>query len=194
MEKTRLIYNLIFHFQDKGIEKTENGTILIGKAPFRGNQAWLNKIYPVITNEDIIELSKMLRTDIPNEYVNFLTTFSNGLNILLSTFSLYGLRKELGRSIEASRQPYSIITPNIHERPDNAEEYYFFIGGYNWDGSHLYIDKETNKVHCCERYDATSRKSWNSLEEMVIDEIKRIYTLFDENGKELDENKEIIPY
>ena len=53
-------------------------------------------------------------------------------------------------------QPFSIITANIRERPRNAADDHFFIGGYDWDGSYLYIDKRTSTVHYCDRDDATS--------------------------------------
>ncbi len=111
---------------------------------------------------------------------------SNGLNVFVGEFSLYGLRKDLGRTIEASRQPYSPDIANIYERPKNAEKSYFFIGGYKWDGSNLYIDTKTNLVHFCDRWDATSLYKWNSFEEMLVSEIKRLVKLFGENGKITD--------
>ncbi|MGS0747493.1 hypothetical protein [Halpernia sp. GG3] len=70
----------------------------------------------------------------------------------------------------------------------------FLSGGYNWDGSHLFIDKQTNLVHCCERWDANPKFTWQSLEDMIISELERIYNLFDEKGVELDENIPTIPY
>jgi len=188
------IDKLIYKFEHLGKETTEAGVALIGKSPSRGKHAWLNKIYPTLNQYDIEELEKNIGDSIPGEYKHFLMNYSNGLNILLSTFSLDGLRKQIGRSIEASQQPYSLITPNKYERPENAKDHFFFIGGYNWDGSHLYIDKQTNEVHCCERYDATSRKSWPTLEVMIVSEIERLYGLFDDNGIELDEDKATIPY
>ncbi len=184
---------LILKYDYLGVEYSENGTQLIGKAPFLGINAWLNKLYPKLTDEDIIQLKSELKSDIPVDYEDFLRNFSNGLNILSSTFCLYGLRKQIGRGIEASRQPYSLITPNIFEKPKNSKENYFFIGGYNWDGSHLYIDKETKCVHFCKRWDATSLFMWCSFEDMLYSEISRIYLLFDENGKEFNEEISTLP-
>jgi hypothetical protein len=171
------IKKLVIKFENLGVHLSDNGTILIGKAPFLGSEAWLNKIYPTLTAEEIKELEFSLCKELPSEFKYFLTNFSNGLNILSSTLSIYGLRKQLGRSIEASRQPYSILVPNQLERPINAKENFLFIGGYNWDGSLLYIDSETNKVHCCTQEDATSKICWNSLTEMLTLEIERLYTI-----------------
>ncbi|QSB25654.1 SMI1/KNR4 family protein [Flavobacterium sp. CLA17] len=183
----------LYKFEDLGVQKSENGAILIGKAPHIAQLAWLNKIYPILGDKDIVLLGKELKREIPKDYKLFLTNFSNGLNIFVSTFSLHGLRKELGRSVEASRQPFSIFTPNLQERPKNAKDNYFFIGGYNWDGSKLYLDSVTNKVHYCAEWDATSLYEWNSFEEMIISEIKRITSLFDEKGVVLDKNKHTTP-
>jgi hypothetical protein len=184
----------LYKFENLGIETTENGAILIGKAPHIGAMAWLNELYPILNDDDITILEQKLNTEIPVAYKFFLMNYSNGLNVFVSTFYLDGIRKQIGRSVEASRQPYSIITTNTQERPKNAKDNYFFIGGYNWDGSHLYIDKETNKVHCCDRYDATSLSEWNSFEEMIVSEIKRIGIFFDSNGVEIDEDFSTLPY
>jgi hypothetical protein len=192
MDFTR-VDKLINKFEHLGKETTLAGVVLIGKAPSQGKHAWINKIYPSLNQSDIIEMEKTIGDSIPSEYEHFLMNYSNGLNVLLSTLSLYGLRKQRGRSIEASQQPYSLITPNKSERPDNAKVNYFFIGGYNWDGSLLYIDKNTGVVHCCQRYDATSQKSWPTFEDMIVSEIERLYNFFDDDGTELDEDKPTIP-
>lgn len=174
-------------FENLDVEKSENGTILIGRAPHIAKQAWLHSIHSVLNEQDIFKLEGELNTDIPKDYKWFLLNCSNGLKIFVSKFSLYGLRKELGRSIEASRQPYSLSIPNIDERPENAKNSYFFIGGYSWDGSKLYIDKETNEVHFCARRDATSLFKWASFEQMIVSEVKRITKLFNDKGVIIDE-------
>lgn len=177
----------LYEFEKLGLEVSELGATLIGKAPHIAPMAWLHTIYPTLNDSDILELEDELGTKLPGEYKDFLLNYSNGLSLFVSKFYLYGYRKVLGRGIEASRQPFSIITPNIPERPENAKANYFFIGGYKWDGSKLYIDTNTDKVHYCDRWDATSLYVWNSFEEMLLCETKRIIDLFDENGIILDE-------
>jgi len=189
-EKSRFktIDEQIRKFEYLGSEVCENGAVLIGRTPNIAKFAWSHSIYKPLTDEEISKLSNDLKTDIPESYKRFLQEYSNGLSFFVSTFYLDGLRKDGGRSIEASRQPYSLILSNLKERPKNAKESYFFIGGYNWDGSHLYIDKADGKVHFCARWDATSLYSWNSFEEMLESEILRIIPLFDENGVKLDKD------
>lgn len=183
----------LYKFRHLGLEKTANGTILIGKAPHIAEFAWLHSIYKTLSQEELFELEKDVKTQLPDSYRDFLLNHSNGLSLFVSNFSLYGLRKELGRTIEASRQPFSLITLNTIEKIKNAEENHFFIGSYKWDGSKLYIDKSTGKVHYCDRWDATSLFEWNSFEEMIVSEVKRITNLFDENGVILDEDLHITP-
>lgn len=193
--KYNKINQLVFKFENLGIGQSSNGATMIGKAPHIGPKAWLNILYPIINEKELKYLSQTLNTEIPKDYKDFLKNYSNGMTFLSSTFSLYGIRRQIDRNIEADmRQPYSIITPNIYERPENSKSSYFFIGGYNWDGSHLYIDTETNSVHCCERWDATSKKEWSSLEEMILSELERLYTFFDDKGIEIDEDIPTIPY
>lgn len=187
------VKKLLFRFEYLGIEKSELGAILIGKAPHIAPMAWLHSLYPTLTEIDVDILEKKLETIIPKDYKDFLLNYSNGLSIFVSKFSLYGMRKEIGRTIEASRQPFSLIIPNTIEKPKNAKENHFFIGSYNWDGSKLYIDSETGKVHYCDRWDAMSLYEWNSFEEMLISEVKRITSLFDEKGVIINEDLHTTP-
>ncbi|MDQ1161348.1 hypothetical protein QE422_001716 [Chryseobacterium sp. SORGH_AS 447] len=189
------IRELIYKFQNLGIGNSSDGAILIGKAPHLGSDAWINEIFPTLENKEIESLEEQLNTEIPQEYKKFLNKFSNGLMVLTATLSLYGFRRELTRDPKVnSRQPFSPISANLYERPSNAKDSYFFIGSYQWDGSRLYIDKDTDIVHCCERYDAKSKVQWKSFEEMLVSELKRLYTFFDEKGREIDEDQSTLPY
>lgn len=189
------INELIYKFSNLGLENSSDGAMLIGHVPFKGSEAWLNEMFPVLDNKEIEILEEQLKTDIPFEYKDFLQNFSNGLILLTATLSLDGFRRQLTRSPKAnSRQPFSIITPNVYERPDNVKESYFFIGGYQWDGSLLYIDKDTNIVHCGLPDDATSKVQWNSFQEMLLSELKRLYSFFDNEGREIDEDQSTLQY
>ncbi|WP_146894394.1 SMI1/KNR4 family protein, partial [Chryseobacterium rhizosphaerae] len=155
------INELIYKFSNLGLDSSSDGAMMIGRAPFKGPKAWLNIIYPKVKEEEIAALERELNSSIPESYKHFLMNYSNGGNFLSSTLSLDGLRRYLTRDPKAnSRQPFSILTPNLYERPENAMKNFFFIGGYQWDGSLLYIDKDTNIVHCCELNDATSKVHW----------------------------------
>jgi len=48
-------------------------------------------------------------------------------------------------------------------------------------------------VHYCDRDDATSLFQWETFEQMLISELKRIYSLFDERGRKIDEDLYTTP-
>jgi hypothetical protein len=170
----------------------DNGTLLIGKAPHIAPQAWLHTIYPPITNIQIQELELKLGNSIPKKYKTFLFN-TNGLNVFNTTLNLFGYRSNYNRNVLDAKQPFNILTPNINERPKNADENYFFIGFYDWDGSLIYIDSSTNKVHLSKRDNAKSLYQWNNFQEMIENEIERLIALHEKDGKEKNQEHSTLP-
>ena len=175
-----------------GEKRLKNGTYLIGQAPHIAPNAWLHSIYPGLNLNEIKELENILDKPIPECYRSFLEK-SNGLKIFNTTFCLDGLRRSYSRGLDDVWQPFDIRLPNISERPKNAEDFFFFIGGYDWDGSLLYIDTHTEKVHLCHRDNAISLFEWNGFELMLESEILRIINLFDTQGKEINPRISTLP-
>ena len=146
MEKINNTLSILKSYNYLGEKMLSDKTHLIGKAPHIAESAWLHSIYPALTDIQINELEKKLKTSIPNDYIDFLK-ITNGLNVFNTTFSLFGLRKNYKRSSDGVWQPFDILTPNNEEKPRNANENVFIVGTYDWDGSYVYIDKKTNKTH-----------------------------------------------
>lgn len=195
MNKYYEIKKLLFKYAKYGLEQTDNGTIWVGHPAYLPENWRLVEVYPTLSSDDIIVLAQECENDIPKPYELFLLNFGNGFNFLWGTLALFGLRKIEGRSKEASRQPFSLKLPNKTERKliKHNKESYFFIGSYNWDGSRLYIDKKSNRVYFCNRYDATPLFAWDSLEDMLVSELTRLYSLFTEDGRQIDENRTTLP-
>jgi hypothetical protein len=187
------VTSFIYKYKFIGEQRLDDGTILIGRMPHIAPHAWLHNIYPVLNDNEMLLIQKKIGGVIPKSYTNFLILHSNGISIFNDALSLDGLRKKAGRSIEAAWQPYSIFTPNIVERIRDAKPHHFFIGGYGWDGSLLYIDANTEKVYRCSRTSIKPLNSWNSFGDMLVSETERIALLFDENGVEKDEEKPTTP-
>ena len=189
------IKEMIFKFSNLGLEISEaTGAIKIGKAPHVAPLAVINEMYPVITNEEVMYIEDKINLHIPESYRFFLTNFSNGLNIITDAFYLYGLRHNYVRSIEMAWQPYNIIDYNKYEseKPEGLPDKALMIGGYSWDGSNLYMTPD-EKVHFCGRYDGKSLKTWDSLEEMLLEEIPRLYSLVDEKAVKKDPSQPTTP-
>src|SRR5690242_17744792 len=88
----------IFKYKHLGEEEVpETGALLIGRAPHVARLAWLHSLYPVLNNEEVLQLEQVVRTEIPESYKSFLMNASNGLSLFVDAFYLYGLRKLAGR-------------------------------------------------------------------------------------------------
>lgn len=192
MENTILdFYNKIKVFKELGTKETKFAN-LIGRAPHVGKEAWLHSIYKPITEKEVVEMNSKLCIKIPKVYEEFLK-ICNGVSIFCRTLSLFGYRYNYIRDLENVWQPFSLITANNNERPFDAITNHFFFGFYNWDGSILYIDTNTSKIHRCSRESVKSLNEWENFEDMLISETDRILGLFDKKGVEIDEDKETTP-
>jgi len=188
------VKEVVYQYIHLGEKVLSTDAILIGHVPHMGPEAWLHKLFPPLTYQDIEELENAVQHNIPAPYKEFLLLYGNGIRIFSDSFNLYGLRKLLGRGTdETSAQPYPLDIPNTVERPKKANKEYLFIGGYSWDGSKIYIDGMTNKVYYCARRDATPLYEWNSFEEMLVSEVLRIQKHFDKDGKRIDKSIPTVP-
>lgn len=163
-----------------------NGIHLIGHAPHIAPKAYLHIIFNPLSEKEIKDLEKELNETIPEDYKEFLK-MSNGLIYFNGTLALYGKRLNYIRNEDNVWQPFSIITKNIYERPRGSKDSYFYIGSYSYDGSLLYIDKKNNRTYRCNRRIATPLNEWNSFNEMLFIEVKRISLLFNEKGEKRKE-------
>lgn len=103
------IKELLLKFSFLGIENSKStGAMLIGRAPHIAENAWLNRLYSPIDKIEILKLEDGINKKIPASYVDFLTDFSNGLNILGDTLCLFGYRSNYMRTVDFSWQPYSL--------------------------------------------------------------------------------------
>jgi hypothetical protein len=194
MENSDKIMQLLLKFSPLGTKRNEKtGALLVGPAPHIAPKAWLNHIFDPTDDRCVNELEEEMNIKIPSSYVDFLTHFSNGLGILCGTISLFGYRFNYIRTEEFIWQPFSPIEVNKYEKPQNSTSDMFFFGFYNWGyGSYLYMTPD-EKVHFCSRNDATSLFTWNSLSEMLVSEIERLYKLFDSKGVAIDKSQPTTP-
>jgi len=179
-------------YKTLGEQRLEDGTSLIGRAPHIAPQAWLHSIHSPLTIGELTGVTNAITAEIPEAYRTFLQHY-NGLKIFNTTFCLYGLRRNSVRNLTTVGQPFNIITTNTLERPRGATMNMFFIGGYDWDGSLIYIDNANGDVHLCNGKTAASTFKWPGFEEMLDAEISRLIALFDDDGKALDEDASTLP-
>ena len=174
-EQFEEVKKLLMEYADRGTQIFNDKVLLIGYAPEIGSEAWLHEIYNPLSNEDIQTIENECYNILPNSYKQFLMECSNGLSCFITKLNLYGLSKMSGRSVEAVRQPFSIIDANTFRLPDNATKKEFYIGRFGADGSIVYMNKETEKVYRCDRDDAFKIiTEWDNLFDLLISEIKRL--------------------
>ena len=185
------ILNPLFQWKQEGERLLENGTILIYKVPHIAPKAWFHIIYHHIEITTLKEIEKELSISLPDDFKEFLLT-TNGINIFSDSISVYGKRTSYVREGDEAIQPYDLALHHNevkHYLPDK----YLVIGSYNWDGSHIIYDLDTNQIHRCERYSSTVLQSWDNLKSFLSDEINRLTKLFDEKGIEYDEDTPTTP-
>ena len=126
MEKKEL-ENLLMRFSHLGVTHSKNGALLIGKAPHIGEYAWLNVMYPCVTETEVCDLEKRLGVAIPKVYKDFLMNVSNGFDIMNCTLALHGCRTSYDRSDLDSWYPFNLEDVQKYERPKNATPEMFFL-------------------------------------------------------------------
>lgn len=175
-----------------GYKEQEDGAQLYGKVPHIAPLAWFHKIYANLREEELGELSKLLPNEIPIVYKDFLVNVNNGMSLFSDSLNLYGYRKSFNRTSNLF-SPFDLVSPNKEERPKDAKSNHFFFGGYNWDGSLLYLDSLSLNVNRCDVDTVKSLNAWENFDAFILSEIKRLRGLFDECGKILDIDNPTIP-
>jgi hypothetical protein len=195
LKKKRLLSSIIkemMKYSSLGQKELDSGVVLYGKAPHVGKHAYLHAVYPALSLIDIDLIQQRIGRELPNCLVE-LYQESNGLNYFIDTFAIYGLRTNLGRSIDSAYQPYDALTPNIDERISDASEDMVFFAFYDWDGSMLYARQADERIYFCGPDSVQPKKIWSSMFEMLTQEANRISSLFDLKGREIDESKSTLP-
>ena len=192
--KFELIRELLFKYNRFGIKKTMNGATLIGHPDYLKENWWLVELFPQLNIDDIASIEKEVSVKLPESYVYFLRNISNGLIFQFGTFALYGYVPDFNRNIEC-RLPFDMYIPNIYERENisNLRQNSFVIGGYDYDGSQLYMDTNTGRVFLCSNTDSTPLYHWETFEDMLLSELKRLYCLYTEDGRCIDDSKTTLP-
>jgi hypothetical protein len=193
MEVFAEIMKYIQTFEKYGCKEYENGTKLYGHAPFIAPKAYSFRVFSALSEQEVAKLEQDMNREIPIAYRSFLMKNSNGLNLFNTTLCFDGLRKSYCRNLDATPEPFSLSELNRFERPKNAKESYFFIGGYDSDLSKLYINSDDGTVHFCKRWDATSLLKWNSFEEMILLETRRLLTLHNDRGELIVPHEKTLP-
>ena len=191
MEYVRYIQALIE--EQKALGAVEEEVVSrYGHIPQLAPEAYNVYTFAPLTEERLALVEQNIGREIPCQYRTFLTHVSNGMHIFHRCLSLLGLQGEINRKLGA-QGPFDLSIPNVYERPSNADASCFFIGGYSYDASKLYMKDDSDKVYYCARRDATPLKEWNSFSEMLIEEIQRLKSLHGADGMLKSTRRSTLP-
>ena len=191
MEYVRYIQALIE--EQKALGAVEGEVVSVyGHTPQLAPEAYNIYTFAPLTDEQLALLERVLNREVPKQYKIFLTLFSNGMHIFSRCLNLYGLQGVLDRRGDF-QGPFDLSIPNVYERPSNADASCFFIGGYSYDCSKLYMRSGSQKVFYCPRWDITPLKEWNSFSEMLIEEIQRLKSLHGADGMLKSTRRSTLP-
>ena len=191
MEYVRYIQALIE--EQKALGAVEGKVVSkYGHIPQLAPEAYNIYTFAPLTDEQLALLERVLNREVPKQYRTFLTHVSNGMHIFHRCLSLEGLQGSINRKL-GIQGPFDLSIPNVYERPSNADASCFFIGGYSYDASNLYMRSGSQKVFYCPRWDITPLKEWNSFSEMLIEEIQRLKSLHGADGMLQVPREETLP-
>ena len=191
MEYVRYIQALIE--EQKALGAVEGEVVSkYGHIPQLAPEAYNIYTFAPLTDEQLALLERVLNREVPKQYRAFLTHVSNGMHIFHRCLSLEGLQGSINRQL-GIQGPFDLSIPNVYERPSNADASCFFIGGYSYDASKLYMKDDSDKVYYCARRDATPLKEWNSFSEMLIEEIQRLKSLHGADGMLKSTRRSTLP-
>ena len=191
MEYVRYIQALIE--EQKALGAVEEEVVSrYGHIPQLAPEAYNIYTFAPLTEEQLALVERVLNREVPKQYRAFLTHVSNGMHIFHRCLSLEGLQGSINRKL-GIQGPFDLSIPNVYERPSNADASCFFIGGYSYDASKLYMKDDSDKVYYCARRDATPLKEWNSFSEMLIEEIQRLKSLHGADGMLKSTRRSTLP-
>jgi hypothetical protein len=186
------VLSILLAWEHLGSRRLENGAYLIGHVPHVAPEAYLHNVYAPLDDGQIDFVEENIGRTFPATMRAFYKR-TNGIHLFSDALSISGHRESFVRTGDAAWQPYSIITPNTHERPENAPVDMVFFGFYSHDGSQLGMSARSPIVWRFAPDSATPLNEWLSFDEMLILEVQRLATLFDKCGREFDESAPTTP-
>lgn len=187
---------MLNRWSNLGVREASTGATLIGQVPHVAPEAWLHSFYQPLVKQEVKMLEDYFNLSFPKAFRHFLL-LSNGLNIFSDSLCVLGIRENYERDGDSAWQPYDIVLHNYpSEKPGDATAKMVFVGGYNWDGSHLYFDAgsaDPERIFRCTANSITPLNSWDNFWVMLYDETRRLSRLYDECGKKIDPDAPTVP-
>ncbi|MGB3147038.1 MAG: hypothetical protein WBA91_04690 [Paracoccaceae bacterium] len=169
----------------------ENGAYQTGHVPLVAPRAYLCTRYAGLDDHGVRDAENEAERYMPEPYKELLRHM-NGARLL--GVSLHGgIGRSVNRSGAGIGQPISICYQNAVERPDYIPDGHLGIGAMNGEWSsqgHLYL-ASTGEVELYYAKFNMIGAHWPSLADFLGDEIPRRFSLYDDEGREVEKSKRL---
>ena len=160
--------------------------------PWVAPKAYLNIVFKGAPEQALRDVADKLR--IPNVICDFLKKY-NGAILFGGSPALFGVRlpgQLVNRKDPYCRSPFNIESENrLHTR---HSAHFLRIGGYEFDGSDVCIDRDNERIVLFKRGETESGSySWPNFEIWLVSEIERVGQLFSEEGRSLGDPSQTVP-
>jgi hypothetical protein len=187
MEYLEKILEIIKKAEKLGARELADGTNLIGHVPLVAPEAFLHIIFRKLNDLEIAKMEKSLQRKLPSELKEFYREM-NGLEVFSRSLTIYGSRENYARTGDLVWQPFSILERNVFMRVIDAPDDAIFFGSYCQGRCLLFTSYLGGKVYGCSRDDAKPLNEWRDFPTMLLDEVKKISSQFDDQGNMIREH------
>lgn len=184
----------IDEWQRLGVKSDASGSRLIAHTPRDYPDAYLHAVFSARSQADWNKYGISLPEELQQLYAE-----CNGLMLFGTALSVFGVRSHHKRSADAAFQPFDLVDHDrelravTHRLSDSQQDDRVFFGGYDWDGSNVYIVPNDGRVFWCRDGSAQSELTWPSIAVFLQAEYDRILGLFDDVGYPKDDNVSTAP-
>ena len=152
--------------------------------PWVAPKAYLHILFPPAPADVLQQRTTELR--IPNPLIEFYSQW-NGALLFTGTLAIYGLLADgyvLNREDWRCRLPFDLVSETQHWQPELDDRDLFCFGSYGYDRSAVCVARDSGvvTVFAADRLDVV-RATWPSFETFLSEELDRLSTFFDDNGK-----------
>lgn len=178
------VHVILDKWRTKGVKRQRNGTELICPVPHIAPQAWLHEVYASISVDRLRSLT-VLGRPLSRELREFYA-LANGFYLFSGSFILYGFIEQMSRTPDL-RQPFSLIDHNSPaQHPRQRPPDVLLVGSLVMDGDdELILGALPNGIIVgLDRTLGAERTSWGSLNALLVGEIERVASRFDEEGRQ----------
>jgi hypothetical protein len=157
-------------------------------------QGYLNMLFKPASANTRENVARRLQ--LPAPLLEFFAQ-SNGARLFFDGIAIYGCWSEhqmFDRTNPFGHMPFNIEGVNREFAKATSTTHLLCIGSYNFDRSIVCIDRTALGVTCFVGKDFTrKRRTWPSLDDWLVNEIKRVCALHDEFGNCLVDKKLLLP-